>query len=992
MAAVLALAALSAIGSEPLPVSGSAPERGVNNGAVDRGISPLDISTSGPPVIVSQPVSQAVYHLNEAMFQVVAGGAPPLAYQWQHSGTNIAGATSPILDIPTVQSFDAGPYTVIVSNELGSVASQPAYLVVQGLVPGIVSAFADTNVLCGDSTSFQVKATSPSKTLKIGYQWFFQGVPIDGATNSSLVLTNINSGQAGQYMVSVSNFFGATNVSAMLTVSGVPPGFVSPATAVATQGVAFNFTIQATHSPTSFGAVYLPNGLSIDTASGVISGVPLESGLFGPILSASNSCAFGSSILNLSVVSAAPVLKLPPSVSGTEGVAFSLPLVGTGPNLVFSAVNLPPGLAVDPTGQTISGTPLLGGDYSTMISASNAWGSASALVQFSISNAPVAGLSIGNVSYNYSSPYLLDFTFSLLDDNDPTVGTGIVADPGLLSVTCFEDAQPISPSETGAFVSRTSIKAKVIKVYLVLDFTESIASLNNGDTNHDGVSDAVDNLVSGAIGFVNQQSIDTQIGVEEFHREDQDPTNVIGLTTDKLRVDSAIAGIWTNYVRNFSAGSRCWDAAMAAIQKLGPANRDEQHYLLLVSDGRDESSTSTIGNVVNAAMAANVQVFTVGFGDELDPTFLQLLAGSTQGRYFPALNPGDIARQFAFISKMARGQYSLRWATLKRSATAFMPSFQVTYQGLTANSPTNPYTLGSTNIDTTTDPPTTNITPAVTNFIIGYYHAISNAGPVLAGSLRIVPNAEIQPTGLDLRASYIPRLVRQLRVHYRANWPCSVSLQSTGPGELLDGWSLASTNDGAGGAWLLFSSPSPADLTTSLPFAAFGKLLTFSFEDPIDPSTAFSLLDLDNTIYTNTGGQSFSFENATNFVSFYPVLPHGTPVLWLMYYGFSGDFTNAENLDSDLDGMPNWQEFRANTNPTNSASVFSIANVSRGSDGRYQVQFSTSTNRTYRVEASLDLTTWRSVQDNIAGVNQTVTVVDPAYVPDRQIFYRVRVY
>lgn len=945
----------------------------------------------GPPVIVSQPASQTVDHLHDATFQVVAEGALPLFYQWQHVGTNLAGASTSVLVVPAVQPYNRGAYTVVVTNVFGSVTSDPAILTVGGLIPRLISSFTDTNVICGDSTSFGVQAMGPSSSIRTYYQWQFQNVPIENATNAVLTLTNLTPNQAGEYSIIVTNVFGSTNASAMLTVSVLPPQITSALTAAAVQGVPFNYRIQATHSPAAFDALYLPNGLAVDPVSGTISGTPLESGVFGPVLSASNFCTVGSATLMLNVTSAAPVLTAPLTATGIEGVLLTCAFMASGPNLSFAAGNLPPGLILDAGARRITGTPLLAGDYDTAVWATNAWGTAMATVHFAITNAPVSGLSIGNVSYSYSSPYLLDFAFSLLDDNDPSVGNGIVADASLLSVTCFEDGAPISASETGAFVSRTS--TKVIRAYLVLDFTESIASLANGDTNQDGISDAIDNMVNGAVGFVNQQSIDTQIGVEEFHREDQDPANVIGLTTDKTRVNSALAGIWTNYVRNFPAGSRCWDAAMAAINSLGQPNRDEEHYLILVSDGRDESSTNTLDSVIAAASAANIQVFAVGFGAELDTNALATLAAGTQGRYYPAQSPGDIARQFAQISKMARGQYILRWATLKRPASSFIPSFQITYQGLTADSPTNPFTLGDTNVDTTTVPPTTNITPAMTNFIIGYYSTVSNAGPVLVGSLRLVPNAEIQPTGLDLRATYVPRLIRQLRLHYRANWPCTVSLQSTGPGEFLNGWTLGETNDGAGGSWLLLSSPYPAELSNSLPFASFGKLLTFAFEDPIDPSKAFSLLELDNNIYTNTGGQSFSFENTTNFLSFYPVLPHGTPVLWLMSYGFSGDFTNAENLDSDNDGMANWQEFRANTNPTNAASALFVRSVVHQPDGRYQVQFDTSTYRTYRLDASADLLSWRTVRDSIPGMNQTVSVTDPVYVPaDAGIFYRVRVY
>jgi hypothetical protein len=48
-----------------------------------------------------------------------------------------------------------------------------------------------------------------STTLRTAYQWLFNGVPIPGATNSTLVLTNLMPINAGTYTVSVSNFAGS---------------------------------------------------------------------------------------------------------------------------------------------------------------------------------------------------------------------------------------------------------------------------------------------------------------------------------------------------------------------------------------------------------------------------------------------------------------------------------------------------------------------------------------------------------------------------------------------------------------------------------------------------------------------------------------------------------------------------------------------------------------------------------------------------------------
>jgi hypothetical protein len=170
-------------------------------------------------------------------------------------------------------------------------------------------------------------------------------------------------------------------------------------------------------------------------------------------------------------------------------------------------------------------------------------------------------------------------------------------------------------------------------------------------------------------------------------------------------------------------------------------------------------------------------------------------------------------------------------------------------------------------------------------------------------------------------------------------------------------------------------------------------MVTFTFRDVIDTSNAFSFFDVDNTIYTNTGGQSFVLGNTNEFIQSFPLLPHGTPVPWLISYGFIANYTNAELLDPDKDGMPNWKEYWSNTNPTNSASVFKIKQLIRQPDGRFRITFSTSINRLYRVQGSADLTNWQTIQDNISGNNQDITIVDKTVIPNiTNVYYRVQVY
>lgn len=84
--------------------------------------------------------------------------------------------------------------------------------------------------------------------------------------------------------------------------------------------------------------------------------------------------------------------------------------------------------------------------------------------------------------------------------------------------------------------------------------------------------------------------------------------------------------------------------------------------------------------------------------------------------------------------------------------------------------------------------------------------------------------------------------------------------------------------------------------------------------------------------------------NAEVRVSFAPDLaPLGTPCEWLAKYGFTNNFAAAELADPDHDGMPMWQEYLADTDPTNASSVLAFKDIQAGSN--VLVRFNASTNR-----------------------------------------------
>ncbi len=85
---------------------------------------------AGPVTITAQPQSVGATTGSRAQFSVTATGVPSPTYQWQRNGSPIAGATTASYSIASVSAADAGDYTVVVTNELGSVTSNSATLTV----------------------------------------------------------------------------------------------------------------------------------------------------------------------------------------------------------------------------------------------------------------------------------------------------------------------------------------------------------------------------------------------------------------------------------------------------------------------------------------------------------------------------------------------------------------------------------------------------------------------------------------------------------------------------------------------------------------------------------------------------------------------------------------------------------------------------------------------------------------------------------------------
>jgi hypothetical protein len=90
----------------------------------------LVFSTDSTPMITTQPSAGSVTSGSSVNFTVGASGTAPLTYQWKKDGAVISGATSSTYTIVSTKTTDAGSYTVVVTNSVGSVTSGSATLAV----------------------------------------------------------------------------------------------------------------------------------------------------------------------------------------------------------------------------------------------------------------------------------------------------------------------------------------------------------------------------------------------------------------------------------------------------------------------------------------------------------------------------------------------------------------------------------------------------------------------------------------------------------------------------------------------------------------------------------------------------------------------------------------------------------------------------------------------------------------------------------------------
>ena len=344
-------------------------------------LAPVITSSGTAQGQVGQPFRYAIAATNGPItaYAMPAGTLP--------TGLSLNTSAGLIEGIPLAAT--SAPVTVSLTASNAAGASEVKTLEILILAPPsapVITSPLEANGRVGAAFAYQIAASeSPSSFVATDLP---AGLGLDPASG----LISGTPTTAGSYAVILRAANGrglGAAATLQLTLVGAlgAPRITSFPAAVGQVGTNFNYAIVAEPGPIlNYNlAGSLPLGLSLNTTTGVISGRPSRAGLYLVRLTATNST--GTSLPQPLVIwvkpgTGVPVITSPRYDSATVGEAYFHFITATNmpgsrpfaPPNSLDAVNLPPGLAVNPAMGAIEGTPTSVGSYLVSLVGTNASG------------------------------------------------------------------------------------------------------------------------------------------------------------------------------------------------------------------------------------------------------------------------------------------------------------------------------------------------------------------------------------------------------------------------------------------------------------------------------------------------------------------------------------------------------------------------------------------------------------------------------------------
>lgn len=304
-----------------------------------------------PPTISVQPLSQVLAEGANTGLGVSVAGTQPMSYQWLLNGTNlpdsgnVGGTMGPTLTLLNLQPANAGSYSVVITNLVGSTTSSVATVSLSPSAPTIsIQPQSQTVAVHGD---VQLNCFAAG-TMPISYQWrrnetnLVDGAKVIGGAAAILSLYDLGGADSGNYTLVASNAYGsATSMVAVVSVV-LPPSIVQqPQSQGIKIGGTFSALVQATGgTPLTYqwrrNSTNLINGgriAGVATTNLSITGlVPGDAGNYDVVVTNASGLT-NSAVAVLSVLIPPSITAQPQNVATNVGAAatFSVGTSGSAP-------------------------------------------------------------------------------------------------------------------------------------------------------------------------------------------------------------------------------------------------------------------------------------------------------------------------------------------------------------------------------------------------------------------------------------------------------------------------------------------------------------------------------------------------------------------------------------------------------------------------------------------------------------------------------------
>jgi hypothetical protein len=369
------------------------------------------------------------------------------------AGLTVDTTTGAISGTPTT----AGVSTVSISagNASGSGSATLTVTVNAAAGPSpVITSAGSASATAASAFSYQITASNgPTGFSAVGLP---PGLTLN-ATSGAITGTPTAAGTSA-ITLGASNANGTGHATLTLTVvplSAAAPVITSTLSASTMVGTAFTYQITASNNPTGFSATGLPTGLTLNAATGAITGTASAAGTSTVVIGASNAAGSGTATLTLSVAPV-PVATLvvtrtgatiadgaTDSVAGSApGGAFSVPytLADTGGAALGIALPVTVASVVNCTVAVTQPAPSVGAGSSTTLilavtpAAAGPW---SCAVSFATSDParPHAGWTVAGSAASATGP-----TISAIASQVVPIGAGT----GALAFTVADGAMPAS--------------------------------------------------------------------------------------------------------------------------------------------------------------------------------------------------------------------------------------------------------------------------------------------------------------------------------------------------------------------------------------------------------------------------------------------------------------------------------------------------------------------------------------------------------------------